>query len=242
MKNDEPGHRQQHIVGDQCSFPTGQCKDPPWLARHGRARRRAPSAPPVNTTRIARMNIPRSGSLAKACTLVSTPDRTMNVPDQREPERQNRQQHRPAFQCLALFHHDGRMQQSGRDQPRHEAGVFDRIPEPEPAPAEFIIGPPRPQRDTHSQKQPGGKGPGAYPAPPRRINAPLDQGGDGEREAHRKADIAEVEERRVEGEADILQQRVQVLSIKWRNFKALKRVRRPKNEGKGRPRRLPPER
>ena len=109
---------------------------------------------------------------------------------------------------------------------------FDRIPEPEPAPAEFIIGPPRPQRDTHSQKQPGGKGPGAYPAPPRRINAPLDQGGDGEREAHRKADIAEVEERRVEGEADILQQRVQVLSIKWRNFKALKRVRRPKNEGK----------
>ena len=32
------------------------------------------------------MNTPRSGSLAKACTDVSTPDRTMNVPVSEKPK------------------------------------------------------------------------------------------------------------------------------------------------------------
>ena len=34
----------------------------------------------MNTTRIARMKTPRSGSDAKACSNVSTPERTRNVP------------------------------------------------------------------------------------------------------------------------------------------------------------------
>mmetsp|Transcript_6871 Transcript_6871/g.10807 ORF Transcript_6871/g.10807 Transcript_6871/m.10807 type:complete len:212 (+) Transcript_6871:1378-2013(+) len=38
------------------------------------------SAPPVKNTRIPRMTTPRSGSLAKACTDVITPERTINVP------------------------------------------------------------------------------------------------------------------------------------------------------------------
>ena len=34
----------------------------------------------MNSARMARMNTPRRGSLAKACTEVSTPERTRNVP------------------------------------------------------------------------------------------------------------------------------------------------------------------
>ncbi len=38
------------------------------------------SAPPTTTARKARMNTPRAGSVAKACTDTSTPERTRNVP------------------------------------------------------------------------------------------------------------------------------------------------------------------
>src|SRR5262250_2604725 len=38
------------------------------------------SDPPITTARNARMNTPRAGSVAKACTEVSTPERTRNVP------------------------------------------------------------------------------------------------------------------------------------------------------------------
>ncbi len=44
------------------------------------------SDPPMKTPRIIRMNTPRSGSLAKAWTDVSTPDRTMNVPISENPK------------------------------------------------------------------------------------------------------------------------------------------------------------
>ena len=37
-------------------------------------------APPSTTTRNPRMNTPRAGSVAKACTLINTPERTRNVP------------------------------------------------------------------------------------------------------------------------------------------------------------------
>src|SRR5438445_103457 len=38
------------------------------------------SDPPMTRTRNPRMNMPRAGSVANACTEVSTPDRTRNVP------------------------------------------------------------------------------------------------------------------------------------------------------------------
>src|SRR5246127_3346823 len=38
------------------------------------------SAPPITTTRKPRMNRPRAGSVANACTDDSTPERTMKVP------------------------------------------------------------------------------------------------------------------------------------------------------------------
>ena len=49
-------------------------------------RAKSSNAPPKNTAKIIKMNTPRSGSLAKACTEVKTPERTMNVPISEKPK------------------------------------------------------------------------------------------------------------------------------------------------------------
>ena len=38
------------------------------------------NAPPTNTAKMSRMNTPRPGSLAKACTEVNSPERVIKVP------------------------------------------------------------------------------------------------------------------------------------------------------------------
>src|SRR3546814_4554677 len=93
------------------------------------------------------------------------------------------------------------MKQSRRRQPGHERGVFDRIPEPPPAPAELIIGPVDARRDAEREEDPGGEHPG--PHRPRESCADVagDERADREGKSDRDADIAEVERRRMEGEA-----------------------------------------
>ena len=54
-------------------------KPPLPLRRPARSANRV-SAPPATTTRKPRIKAPRLGSLAKACTEVSTPERTRKVP------------------------------------------------------------------------------------------------------------------------------------------------------------------
>src|ERR1700684_865543 len=54
-------------------------KKPPCFKELARSAKSS-SEPPMKKMRIARMKTPRRGSLAKACTEVSTPERTMNVP------------------------------------------------------------------------------------------------------------------------------------------------------------------
>ena len=53
--------------------------NPPCLSIGARQAKRA-NEPQMNIARIARMKTPRRGSLAKACTEVSTPERTRKVP------------------------------------------------------------------------------------------------------------------------------------------------------------------
>ena len=52
---------------------------PPCLSIGARQANSA-NEPKMNSARITRMKTPRRGSLAKACTEVSTPERTRNVP------------------------------------------------------------------------------------------------------------------------------------------------------------------
>src|SRR5664279_4979850 len=52
---------------------------PPCLSMDAR-QANSDRLPPMNSTKMQRMNTPRLGSLAKVCTEVSTPERTKNVP------------------------------------------------------------------------------------------------------------------------------------------------------------------
>ena len=159
-------------------------------------------------------------------------------PDQRKAEGEDGQQNGPAFQALAFLDHNGGMQQRRRQEPGHEARVLDRIPEPETAPAQLVIGPPRPKRDANGQKHPSRQRPRPHPPAPSRIHAPLDQRRHGKAEGHAEADIAEVKKRRVEGQTGVLQERVQVLPVKGRRAHAQKGVRGEKDERqKGHPNR-----
>jgi hypothetical protein len=49
---------------------------------------------------------------------------------------------------------------------------------------------------------------------------PVDQRGDGEGEGDREADIAEIEQRRMDREADVLQDRVEVAALERRRDRA----------------------
>ena len=155
------------------------------------------------------MNTPRSGSLAKAWTDVRTPERTMKVPINEKPKARMASRMVQTFQRLALFYHDGGMQEGGPgNEPRHEGSVFNRIPEPETAPAKLIVGPPRPHGDADGQEYPRGQRPPgrtqrAHAASTRpSIKAAMAKLNDIE-----KANVAEIQERWVESETGVLQQK-----------------------------------
>mmetsp|Transcript_68794 Transcript_68794/g.161818 ORF Transcript_68794/g.161818 Transcript_68794/m.161818 type:complete len:499 (+) Transcript_68794:746-2242(+) len=151
--------------------------------------------------------------------------------EQRQREAQQRQQQAPAQKARALLGHRQRVDQRRAQQPGHEGGVLDRIPEPEPAPAQLVIGPEAAQADAGRQRAPGGQHPGSRPARPARRQLVLQQRGHRKRKAHRKAHIAEVEQRRVGGHAGVLQQRVQVAPLGGRRQQPAEGVGRERDEG-----------
>ena len=116
------------------------------------------------------------------------------------------------------------MQQRSRNEPGHERGVLDRIPEPPAAPAKFVVGPPGTKRDSHGQEHPGSKRPWTHPACPGSVNLALDQCGNGKGEGDRKTDIARIEHRRMNGERRILQDRVQAPALDRSRVKPVERV------------------
>ena len=127
------------------------------------------------------MKTPRLGSVANACTEVSTPERTRNVPISESENAIDREQHRPAAEGAALLGDGERVDQRRAHQPRHEGRVLHRVPEPPAAPAQLVVRPPAAERDADGEERPRGRGPRARPARPRGIEAPLEQRGDARR-------------------------------------------------------------
>ena len=145
----------------------------------------------------------------------------------------NQRQHdSPGAQGIARRQHSHRMQQCCRCKPRHQRGVFYGIPEPPAAPAQFIIGPVTACGDTNCQKNPREQHPWAHCAGKCRANLSGQQCGNGKGKCHREADISDIKRRRMECEADILQQRVQACASGRCRIKPFERVGREKQEGK----------
>ncbi len=122
-----------------------------------------------------------------------------------------------------LAHHQG-VQQGGAEQPGQEGGIFHRIPEPPAAPAELVIGPPGAQHDAGGEKDPGAERPGAAPVGHGAIEPTRMQRRHGEGEVDRKADVTEIEQGRVEDEADVLQHGVEIAPLQRSRELAVKRA------------------
>src|SRR5678815_5977896 len=106
------------------------------------------------------------------------------------------------------------MNERSADQPRHERRVLDWIPEPPAAPAELVVGPPAAECDATRQEHPGHRRPRPHPARPKRVELAFQHCSDCESEWHGHADVARVEHRRMNREGWILQQRIQIATIR----------------------------
>ena len=126
----------------------------------------------------------------------------------------NRQQHRPGAEHVALFTDRQRMDQRCPGQPGQQGGIFYRIPEPPATPTQFVIGPPGTQRDAYGQETPGHGCPGTRPSGPGRIQVAGQQTGDGKSKGDGKAYIPHIKHGRVHNQPGVLQQRIQVGAIK----------------------------
>ena len=162
--------------------------------------------------------------------------------DHRHRESDHREHHRPRLERAARGEHVDRMEQRGRRQPRHQRGVLDRVPEPPAAPAELVIGPVAARGDAERQQDPRAEHPRPHRAGEPAIDFAGEQRADREAEGDREADIAEVERRRMEGQAGVLQQGVEPLPFERRRVQPRERVRGDQQEGVEAERRAPPAR
>ena len=146
------------------------------------------------------MNTPRIGSDANACTETMMPERTRNVPSRLSENANMRQQQSPAAKQAALLRDCQRMNQRRAHEPRHERGVLYRIPDPPAAPAELVVRPPAAERDAYREKEPRDDRPRPRPARPGLIESPFDHRRARECEGDREADVAGIENRRMDRE------------------------------------------
>ncbi len=134
------------------------------------------------------------------------------------------------FEAVPLLGDGERMDQRGRDQPGHERGVLDRIPEPPAAPAELVVGPGAAEGDADGEEDPRRRRPRPRPARPGRVEVAADQRRDRERERDREADVAHVEHRRMDHHPRVLEQRVELATFGGGRDQAVERVRRREQE------------
>ena len=140
-KDHKAGHRQQHVVHHQSAFAAGQAEDALGFHNSRPEGEKDQSAPHEDAHDQQNPDTP-FGVIGKSVHRRQKARAYNEGADQRKAKRQNGQQDCPAFQGLPLFHNDGRMQQRCSQQPWHERRIFNRVPEPEATPAQFVIGPP----------------------------------------------------------------------------------------------------
>ncbi len=111
----------------------------------------------------------------------------------------------PDLEHALLLLHDHRVQEGRGRQPRDQRGVLDRVPAPEAAPADLLVGPLGAQQHADAEREPGHERPAPHGLQPASVGAAADERGHRERERDREADVAEVEQRRVREHVRVLQ-------------------------------------
>jgi hypothetical protein len=98
-------------------------------------------------------------------------------------------------------------------------------------PAQFVVSPPAAERDADGQEGPGDIGPRARPAHPLAVDPAIQQGGDRKGEGDCEADIAHVQHRRMHDQAEVLQQRIEVVTVRQRRHMAFEGITGERGEG-----------
>ena len=122
------------------------------------------------------------------------------------------------------------MDQRRADQPWHEGGILNRIPEPPAAPAELVVRPPAAERYADRLENPREQGPRPRPLRPGLVEPSLEHRRASKSERHGESDIAGVEHRRMNRERKVLQHRIQIRAVLRRGHQPLKRIRGPQSE------------
>ena len=125
------------------------------------------------------------------------------------------------------------MEKRAHGEPGQEAGVLDRIPGPVAAPSELDVGPPHSQGDPGRQEEPGKQGPAPDCVDPSSIDSAGHQRGDREGKRNGDADVAEVEERRVDDHPGILELRIESVAVGRGEGEPFERVGAPRQQHHG---------
>ncbi len=145
--------------------------------------------------------------------------------EERESEGHPDEREVPHLQhVLAFLDHHG-MEVRGHHEPRHEGGVFDRVPCPVTAPSEDFVRPARAEEIAERQEEPGEDRPSAGAANPCVVEAAGYQRCGAEGERYARADVAGVERRRMNRHPIILEQRVQILAVGRNRREHIERAR-----------------
>ena len=153
-------------------------------------------------------------------------------PKQRKREGQNRKEHRPDLEETALFRDGERVHQGRAREPRHEGGIFHRVPGPPAAPAEFVVGPVGSETDAERQEHPARRRPRTHPARPGDVEASAHEGRHREGEGDRKAHVPKIEERRMEDHPRVLQEGIEVRPLGRFREETQEGIRSEQNEKK----------
>src|SRR5262249_39414675 len=122
------------------------------------------------------------------------------------------------------------MQKCSAGQPWHQRSIFHGVPEPETAPPELVVSPIRTHGDTGGKEHPSGERPRPNPSRQGSIDATLNQRRNRKRKCNRKTNIAEVQQWRMNGEANVLQNRIQITPLEGGLLETSEWIGSEKNE------------
>ena len=155
---DDEGQPDEHeVVAQEDGLARQQRVEPVLGAQRVAPRRRRGRSSPRSSAAISDTNGTPSVDAPKAWIESRMPERTRNVPEDRERAGGEDQRGVPDLQHPALLLHHHRVQERGAGQPRQQRGVLDRVPGPVAAPAELGVGPARAEQDADAEEEPRGQ-------------------------------------------------------------------------------------
>ena len=125
-------------------------------------------------------------------------------PEDREGEGHDYKDVVPCLQHRPPPLHNSGVNECRSRNPREERRVLNGIPRPVPAPSEHLVAPPATEKNAGGEEDPGDQRPAMRSLEPGPLSFGPNQCGDCERKRHGKADVADVQKRRVDRHQNVI--------------------------------------